>query len=74
MFLVANDDTEFYDNETSYRFIFDVDFPFPLYQVLHVGGDTNDNVVKLQPTDKTHHKLPLQDINKTLLSKFWKGM
>jgi len=69
-----NDDeaTEFYDDETSYRFIFDVEFSFPLYQVLRIG-DANDNIPKLVSSEKQFGRLSLQDVKDSLLSKFWNG-
>ena len=65
-----NDESEFFDNETVYRFVFDVDFRFPLYRVLNIGE--NDNAVKV--AEKSLNRLSLQDVNKKFLAKFWKGM
>lgn len=69
-FIVIGDGVEFYDNETVYHFIFDVDIHFPLYQALNLGAN---DPASFKGTERRMSRLSMQDVDKKFLSKFWKG-
>ena len=67
--LVSCDPQEFFDDDTLYRFIFDLEWETPLHKLLHI---TEDDPQKNMT--ESFKKMTLVDSNnKKYLSKFWNG-
>jgi len=65
---VISDSTDFFDDETLYRFIFDIEWESPLHRLLKLSDDD-----KARSMMNAFKKFTINDTDKKYLSKFWKG-
>lgn len=65
---MVSDSTDFFDDETLYRFIFDIEWESPLHRLLKLSDDD-----KARSMMNAFKKFTINDTDKKYLSKFWKG-